>query len=185
MIVKPILPIWLMIIISIAGIVWIIYKKELKKNSVIDIILKVTIIVLLFIINLRIMISNGESTVINSDLKILFVIDTSVSMRALDYNGKQERFVGVVQDCEYIINELNGSKFSIITFGNTAKKLTPFTNDSDMIISELKAINLEYDYYAQGTSINLVKDILKKELNEKTIIFFITDGEITKQRRKT
>lgn len=198
MITNPIIPIWLMLLICIALIILIVYnKKEINtrnKNETkwISLVLKVLAVIILFVINLRIMIPNGESKIITSDLSVLFVIDKSVSMRALDYNGNHERFEGVIEDCTYIVNELSGAKFSVITFGNEARKLIPFTQDSDMVISELKAINLEYDYYAQGTSINSVRDVIEKELDNETqrkngasklVLFFITDGEITKSRR--
>lgn len=210
MIINPIIPIWLMTIISIILIIIIIYNKQFKekfnnklnkektprqskmlKQHFTNIIIKIAIVILLFIINLRFMLPNGETTALNSDLSILFVIDTSVSMRALDYNGNRERFEGVVSDCCYIVDELSGCKFSIITFGNKAKKLIPFTTDSDMVQAELQAIHLEDDFYAEGSSMNLSKDILEKTLkkeqqkqkgNSKFIIFFVTDGEITKER---
>ena len=84
-------------------------------------------------------------------------------------------------------------KFSIITFGDSAKRIIPFTADSDMVQAEIKAIQLENDFYAKGSSMNIVKDILKKTLEDeykrkngktKTVLFFITDGEITKTDEK-
>ncbi len=206
MIINPIIPIWLMSIICIVSIIIIIYNKQIKdiisnntrttrqkkmlKIYIINLCIKICIIILLFIINLRFMLPNGENMELNSDLNVLFVIDTSVSMRALDYNGNKERFEGVVNDCCYIIDKLANSKFSIITFGDTAQKLIPFTTDSDMVQAELKAINLENDFYAKGSSMNIANDILEKTLkeekerqngNSKFVVFFITDGEITKE----
>ena len=212
MIINPIIPIWLMSIICIILIFFIIYDKSLKdkiinkknnektdrqkqllKQYILNTILKVSIVIVMFVINLRFMIPNGENTPINTDLSVLFVIDTSVSMRALDYDMNKERFEGVVNDCCYIIDELSGSKFSIITFGDTAQRIIPFTNDSDMAQAEIKSIKLENDFYAKGSSMNIVKDVLEKTIknekerqndNTKIIVFFITDGEITKENEK-
>lgn len=209
MIINPIIPIWLMSIICLVIIFLILFdkpfkekvsnkknnektnrQKELIKKQIISSGIKIAIVVVMFIINLRFMIPNGESIVINSDLSVLFVVDTSISMRALDYNGNKERLEGVVNDCCYIIDELSGSKFSIITFGDTAQRIIPFTTDSDMVQAEIKSIRLEDDFYAKGSSMNLVKDIFKKTLedeakrqngNTKFVVFFITDGEITKE----
>ena len=209
MIVNPIIPIWLMTIICIILVLLIsnkhkrkdkvkenskipIYDKKIKKYNI-NTIIKLISISLLFVINLRIMIPNGEKSVINSDLNVIFVIDKSVSMKALDYDGNKERLEGVINDCCYIVDELSGCKFSIITFGDTAQKLIPFTTDSDMVQAELKAINVEDDFYANGTSINLVNSELEKTLkkenerhngNSKFVMFFITDGEITKEGEK-
>ncbi len=212
MIINPIIPIWLMIIICLVLTILVIHNKELKekissktddgektarqkelqKNYIISASIKISCIILLFIINLRFMIPNGENTILSSEFNILFVIDTSVSMRALDYDKDKERFEGVINDCCYIIDQLPGCKFSIITFGNSAQRLIPFTNDTDMVQAELKSINVEHDYFAKGTSINIVKDIFENTLKQekerqnnkaKFITFFITDGEITKEEK--
>lgn len=209
MIINPIIPIWLMSVICAIVILFIIYNKQLieiianKQNKektirqkrllkqyVINALIKIAIIFFLFIINLRFMLPNGETTAINTDINILFVIDTTVSMKALDYNGNKERFEGVINDCCYIVDELSNCKFSIITFGNEAHRVIPFTNDTDMVQAELKSIKVENDFYAKGSSMNIVKDLLEKTLKdeqkrkngtEKNIVFFITDGEITRE----
>ena len=212
MITNPIIPVWLMTIICIFAIMLVIYNKQLKskvsknennemtprqknlaKQYVIDTGIKIGIIALLFAINLRFMIPNGENTAMNSDVRVLFAIDKSVSMKALDYNGNKERFEGVINDCCYIVDELSNCKFSIITFGDSAQKIVPFTSDTDMVQSELKSITLEDDNYAEGTSLNIVKEILEKTLKEesqkqegnaKIVLFFVSDGEITKENEK-
>ena len=210
MIVKPIIPVWLMILICISLIIIIIFKylikkkaenknqdRKIKKNlsnfNKFNFIIEFFIIILLFILNLRIMIPNGEVISTNLNVNVLFVIDTTVSMKALDYNNNRERFEGVINDCCKIVDNLNGSKFSIITFGGTCKRVIPFTTDSNDVKSELKALYVEKDTYAQGTSINSSKEILettlkneqaKKNSNSKYVVFYISDGEITKDNEK-
>lgn len=136
-------------------------------------------------------VQNGEEITINSNVSVLFVIDTSTSMRALDYNGNNARYEGVINDCCNIIEKLAGCKFSVITFGNTAQKIIPFTRDGDTVQAELKSIDFERFYlYNSESSLNLpietIKETLSKE-NEKenevtkSIVFFISDGEITKK----
>ncbi|MBQ3408855.1 MAG: VWA domain-containing protein [Clostridia bacterium] len=207
MITNPIIPVWLMTIICIVLIFILFFDfrkfgkrhkdtikvkspRNIIKYKIYNGISKTIIIILLFLMNLRFMTPNGETTQITYDVDILFVIDKSVSMRALDYNGEKERMEGVADDCCYIVDTLNGAKYSIITFGDTAEKLVPFTSDADLIKAELKAIITEDDFYASGTSINLVKktmeDALKSEQKKqggsaKNIVFFISDGEITKE----
>lgn len=203
MIINPIIPVWLMVIICIVLIVLVLYnkqmknivaqtdrKKNLKKQYIRNAVIKIGIIILVFIINLRFMIPNGESMAMNSDVNVLFVIDKSVSMKALDYDGNKERFEGVINDCCHIVDELSSCKFSIITFGDTAQREIPFTTDTDMVQAELKAITLENDFYAEGSSLNLVKDEFEKTLekqtekqngNAKFVVFFVSDGEITKE----
>lgn len=209
MIIKPIIPIWLMTLVCIVFIIIIFFsdfkkekienkktlanKKFLIKNKIADLTVKILIIILLFIINLRIMLPNGEALASNPNVNVLFVIDTSVSMRALDYNGNNARIEGVINDCCNIVDELVGCKFSIITFSDKARRVIPFTQDTNAVKAELKSVNIQKEYYAEGTSINTVKDLLentlkkeynRKDTNSKFIIFFVSDGEITKKNEK-
>ena len=193
MIINPIIPIWLMTIVCVSFITLEIYHKQgsettkptdklywLRKG------VGISLIALLFIMNLRLMVPNGEETRLNSDVSVMFAIDTSVSMRALDYQGDKERFEGVINDCCHIVDELSNCRFSLITFSNEAEKVIPFTTDADMVQAELKAMKVDDDLFAKGTSLNVVKDRLKNELEKesksrKCVVFFITDGEITKE----
>ena len=204
MILKPIIPVWIMALICIALLIFVAYDKQflekiksnkdkvktprqksLIKNYVINLILKVLIIIIIFIINIRPMVQNGEMEVLTSDVSVLFVIDKSVSMAALDYNGENERLEGIKKDCSHIIDELSGAKFSLITFGDTAKQEMPFTIDGNMVSSMIKSIRTEDDYYAKGTSINISNEVIEKTLKDSkaspVVLFFITDGEITTQ----
>ena len=209
MITNPIIPVWLMSIICIALCYLILNdksfrgkisnklnneksdrQKQIVRRFIINSIVKIGIVVLIFVINLRFMIPNGESISMNSDLGVLFVVDTSVSMKALDYDGNKERIEGIRNDCCYIVDELAGCKFSIITFGNNARRVIPFTEDADMVQAEIKSIQLESDTYAKGTSLNSVYNCLEETLKSESesknrvteiVVFFISDGEITKE----
>ncbi len=178
MTVFPIIPIWLMIIICI--ILIIICVKYSKKN-----ILRIFMIILIFIINLRIMIPNDKTETLSNNLDVLFVIDSTISMNALDYNGDQTRLSGVKKDSKHIINELSGARFSVISFDNNAKVLAPFTYDADIVLDSIELITPVSQTYATGSSLNtpyvLIEDVLKNNVdNDRTkVIFFISDGEIT------
>ena len=174
----PIIPIWIMIIISIVLITYII----IRNKSIIQIL----IIIIIFIINMRIMIPSNNSKIVKKDLDVLFVIDTTISMNALDYNGNKTRLSGVKEDCNYIIDELNGSRFSIISFDNNTRVLTPFTYDSNITKEAIEIIKPISELYAKGSSVDLpIKEIINslnnssKKNNNKKIIFFISDGENT------
>ena len=196
---NPIIPIWFMTVICIILVILLMYDrqkkiKKLKENSNkksnikkynINTTIEIIIISVLFIINLRIMIPNGEINTIESDLDIMFVVDTSVSMKALDYDGQKERLEGVINDCCYIVDELSGCKFSIITFGDTVQRLIPFTTDSDMVQAELNGEfpggqTLILDAANDGIGIpaenpNLSEETVKK-VNE--VLEAIKNGEI-------
>lgn len=180
----PIIPIWLMLIICITLIIVII--KNNKKN-----INQIIIVIILFLINLRIMIQTDTANIEEKNVEVLFAIDNTISMIAEDYNGTNPRLEGVKEDCKFIIDNLIGAKFSIITFNNSAKILIPFTLDSNLAKDSIDIIEPIEELYARGTSLNTpietIEDILKrasqKNKDTKRILFFISDGEITDESK--
>lgn len=175
----PIIPIWIMIIICLVLLLFIIRSK--KKNWI-----QIIMVILLFTINLRVMIPSNSSKILANNLDVLFVIDNTISMEAEDYDGTNTRLSGVKEDCKYIINRLNGARFSVITFNNTAKIVTPYTKDTNITIEAIDIIEPVDELYAKGTSLNtpletIVSSLTSSEKKEDKIrvIFFISDGEIT------
>lgn len=181
MIINPLIPIWVMSIICI-------FLLILKRKSIWAYIRQILIIVLLFVINLRIMLP-GEVTNLGDqelDLYVLFVVDDTISMVARDYNGDQERLVGVKNDIKYITENLHGAKFGVMSFHNTANQLSPFTNNVSHIINVVDAMYPLGEIYAHGTTINVVHKPLEETLkyayskgDGHIAVFFLTDGEIT------
>ncbi len=175
----PIIPIWIMLIICISLIIYIILFNKKNINQII-------IIVLLFIINLRIMIPSNNSIILSNNLDVLFVIDNTISMNAEDYDGNKTRLSAVKKDCNYIIKKLNGARFSLITFNNKAKVVTPFTKDYNITTEAIDIITPIEELYAKGSSLNTPYDEIinslkssEKKDNRIRILFFISDGEIT------
>ena len=147
----------------------------------------IIVIILLFLINQRYMIPTGTTNTIANNIDVLFVIDNTLSMNAEDYNGQEKRLDGVKKDCQEIINELNGSRFSLITFANEAKVMTPFTRDTSMAYDAIDIIQPTTELYAKGTSLNKPIEIMESSLkasynkdpDKVRIVIFISDGEIT------
>lgn len=186
MIVSPIIPIWIMIPITIIFIVIIIRNKSKKIN----LITRLIITVLLFIINLRIMIPKTNVQVMTNNLDVLFVIDNTISMVAEDYGNNKPRFEALKEDCKYIINELSGARFSVITFSDSSQIVTPYTKDANMTAESIETIRIAEPTYAKGSTLNIVIDDIKKSLKSSEekgdrtrVIFFISDGENNKWRK--
>ncbi len=181
MIINPIIPIWLMAIICAALLL-------LKRKGVIPYIRQIVIIVLIFVINLRMMVPDGnvKGKTKQVDAYVLLVVDNTISMLARDYNGETERLTAVKEDCAYIIDELYGARFSVISFDNNANMLSPFTDNADYAKSVVNSIYPLDEFYARGSSMNICKNMLietlktaKDKKNGNVIVFFISDGEIT------
>ena len=181
MILNPIIPIWLMAIICIGLLL-------LKRKGVWPYIRQIVIVILIFVINLRIMLPGEVENVQEQEMNVhvLFVIDDTISMLAEDYDGKRTRLEGVKEDCQYIVDELPGARFSVISFHNTANLLSPFTNNAEYVKSTIESIYPLDDLFARGSSMNVAKDVMlhtlqyiKEKRDTKVVLFFISDGEVT------
>lgn len=179
----PIIPIWIMIPICIVILI-------LKRKKTSDYIRQIIIVVLLFIINLRPMIKSSNINIQTNNLDVLFVIDTTISMLAEDTNDAENRLEAVKKDCEYIIDEFSGSRFSVITFNNNSQVLFPYTEDYNLAKNTIKAIRTLDELYSHGSSLNTPKETMKNVLkvsndNEQRekIVFYISDGEITNDEK--
>ncbi|MBO4863237.1 MAG: VWA domain-containing protein [Eubacterium sp.] len=190
MITKPIIPLFVVIPVLLILLVLYairVYKKDDKLIFKILTMLRIIIIaVLIFLVNLRIMDKKYDSTIEMKNLDVLFVVDTTISMWAQDYDGNDPRMEGVLKDAEYIIDELSGSNFGLIRFDNRGQILAPFTQDHETVKDAFSTIKMPDRYYAKGSSLNNSYDEMKSLLdssNQKkermTVLFFISDGEIT------
>lgn len=183
MTINPIIPIWIMTVICV---VLLIFKRE----EIFPYIRQIIAIILLFAINLRIMVPDDNITYKKQELNthVVFVVDNTISMLAQDYDGNKERAEGVRNDCTEIIRKLNGAKFSVIAFDNSARRLTPFTRDIQFAENAITTLYPPTRIYARGTSLNAWKDETLKCIKEvktqgsgNVVVFFISDGEITFQ----
>lgn len=148
------------------------------------------IIVLIFVINLRPMIvkENDKVEELVTEIDVLFVIDNTISMQAEDYNGTIPRMSAVKNDCEHIINNLPGARFSVIKYENNPMVMIPFTTDANKAIQCINTLSGIEKYSAKGSSMNVVKETMDKQLDrdkkdEKMVVFFISDGEITNDEK--
>ena len=188
MIVQPIIPIWIMAIICIGLI-------ALKRKRIAAFVRQIIIVILIFMINLNLCFVDGKSNVKTekTNAYIMFVIDTTISMKARDYKGNQERIAGVKADCQHIMEMIPGARYSVITYNNMAQLAAPFSDNSMHIMNTINNVSFPYKYYAKGTAmddcVKLVEDRLakmtEKDQGKKDIyVFYISDGEITSENAK-
>lgn len=190
MITKPIIPlviaIPLLLAVLICYIISAMRKKQRNLYRVLGILRIAIIIFLAFMINLRPMEKKFDAKVEMKNLDVLFVVDATISMWAEDYDGNDPRIDGVLADTEYIIDELSGSNFGLIKFDNRSQILAPFTQDHETVKDAIATIKEPDIYYAKGSSLNTPYDDIKALLESSdqkdermTILFYISDGEIT------
>ena len=173
-------------VLLLAVLVMVILKKDRGLPKVLTIIRAVLIIGLAFLINLRPAVKRYNAEIELKNIDVLFVVDTTISMWAEDYTGGKVRMDGVQTTCDYILKELAGSNFSLIRFDNRAQILAPFTQDGRSVSDAFTTIKQPDTYYAKGSSLNVPYEEMKEMLissskkeERKTVVFFISDGEIT------
>jgi Ca-activated chloride channel family protein len=173
-------------VLLLAVLVMVILKKDSVLPKLLTIIRAVLIIGLAFLINLRPAVKRYNAEIELKNIDVLFVVDTTISMWAEDYTGGKVRMDGVQTTCDYILEELAGSNFSLIRFDNRAQILAPFTQDGRSVSDAFTTIKQPDTYYAKGSSLNVPYEEMKEMLissskkeDRKTVVFFISDGEIT------
>ena len=164
--------------------VWI-RSRESRINSTFALVRRIAILGLAFVIALRPMREERGGEVQLSNLDVLFVLDTTLSMWADDGPGGT-RFKAATRDIQEIMDGLSGANFGLISFQNHATVLAPFTQDEETVLGLLKTIRQPDRYYVHGSSMdtpyydleNMLISSDRKE-NRQTIIFFLSDGEVT------
>ncbi len=181
MILNPIIPIWVMAIICV-------FFLCMKRKGVGNYIRQILIIVLLFVINMRVMVRDGDVPSVMPQVDILFVVDNTLSMLAEDYGADNGRRIDAVkEDCRYITEQFPGSSFSVVKFDDTVEMMMPYTVDANMAIDTIGLLNGPSQYHAQGTSLNRImknlEDILDDGRKNFKMVFFISDGEALKDEK--
>jgi len=122
-----------------------------------------------------------------ANLDVLFAVDTTPSMGALDYDGTQQRIVGVRNDILALAAKLQGAHFELITFDTSANVVLPLTDYSSALSSAVADLSPQFSAYSQGSAIDKPLDLITQELKNskaanpqrKRLLFYFGDGEQT------
>lgn len=141
---------------------------------------------LVVVICLRPVIEETQMDVEVKNVDVLFAIDGTISMWAEDYSGSSERMSGVISDCQAIMDELKGAAFGVVKFDNLSWILAPYTQDTEAVTDVITMISRPDPDYAAGSSLNTPYNDIKRMLESSrkkddrmTVVFFMSDGEIT------
>ncbi len=185
---RPIIPLSTMIPFSIILLLIVLINRKHVIN-------RLLIIILLLIITQRPMLKNQDDVSYVQNFDIVFIIDTTVSMNAIDMGGNT-RLSEVKLRCNEILDKFLGSQFSIITYDNEAFIKYPFTEDMAVIKDIIDSLKIIEPNYALGSTLSLPANFLKmllessdskKELHDdkkKKIVFFMGDGELSNYEKE-
>ncbi|MFF2842768.1 VWA domain-containing protein [Paenarthrobacter sp. NPDC057981] len=145
------------------------------------------VVVLLLLAALRPGWAGGQAQRSTAELDVFFVVDTSTSMGAEDYNGTATRLSGVQRDVMAIAQELAGAKFSLITFDDKATVQMPLSQDATALQTSMATLQPQNPRYAKGSSVTGAAQLLKERLatareqhpGRPALVFYAGDGENT------
>ena len=196
MTIQPIFPIGLLflgLVAAVCGTAYLFLRNGMiTANNIFTVLRLSAIYMLVFIIGLRPVTVATDYEFSTKNLDVLLVVDSTISMWARDYEGSSPRMEGVQKDVDYILGELAGSNFGLVTFDDTSHVLSPFTQDIKYIEDLMDIIAVPDSGYALGSNLSVpysdVKALLessRKKENRKTIVFYISDGEVTNDKEVT
>ena len=116
-----------------------------------------------------------------SGVDIVTVIDTSGSMKALDFEidgERADRLFIVKKVLTDFIQQRKGDRVSIVTFGETAFTLSPLTSDLkslEKVVSDLQ-IGMAGESTALGNALGVAVKRLKSLEAKTKIVILLTDG---------
>jgi len=196
---QPLLPLWLaipylLLTLGAAGWqIWRLWSKSKGKDKaktqplLIRWCRRGALLVLPAIIAFGPSVPGGTSAPGVANLDVIFAVDTTPSMGALDYNGTKARMVGVQKDMLALATKLRGAHLEIISFDSSANVILPSTTDQTAFATAVDGLTPQVSSYSQGSSIDEPLGLLTQELkNSKTaypqrnrLVFYIGDGEQT------
>ena len=191
--IRPIFSVFIMTLILLmllGATAYVLFRHKTDlKNNIFSMVRLGIIYILLFAIGLRPVTVKTDYEFAMKNLDVMIVVDTTISMWARDYDGSKERMKGVVADIKGITKTLAGSNFALVTFDDKAKVLSPFTQDFGYINDLADTLKSPDRSNATGSDLSipyhdmeaLLLSTAKKE-GRKSIVFFISDGEITNDK---
>ena len=116
---------------------------------------------------------------------VFFVVDTTGSMNAEDYDGKKPRLEGVRADIRQIVSRIPSARYSIISFNSGAVRELPMTTDAAAVESWVQTVKPEQSSYSNGSSVYRPVKVLKRELKRSRsshpqsvqLVYVFSDGE--------
>ncbi|RKR73835.1 VWA domain-containing protein [Frondihabitans australicus] len=187
---QPLLPVWLIVVVAVAGVgfaAWRAVAERSSRRMMLAWVRRGLIVALMLVVVARPGIPGGSSQASVAELNVYFVVDTTSSSVAQDWDGDKPRLDGMRSDIERITDDLAGARFSLITFDSSAQLRVPLTSDSSALVTAVKAMRQEITKYSHGSSISEANSLLASTLasahrshpQRANVVYYLGDGEQT------
>ncbi|MCU1527490.1 MAG: hypothetical protein JWP75_1253 [Frondihabitans sp.] len=187
---QPILPVALIVVTAIVLLgftLWRVFAERRHRALFWSWIRRAVIVALLLVIICRPGLPGGTARASVAELNVFFVVDTTSSVAAEDWDGHEPRLDGVRSDIESITNQLAGARFSLLSFDSTAIQRVPLTEDTTAVVTAAKSMRQEITYYSHGSTISEANTLLANVLKEAStsdpkranVVYYLGDGEQT------
>lgn len=188
---NPVWPAWVVIIIGLALVglcVWGLVRAGSNAGRR-SWVVRAIVAVLIALACLRPGIGSQSAQTAQSEVDVLFVVDTTASMVAEDWNGGP-RLDGVRADIAELAVAHAGARFALITFDASPTQRLPFTTDATALQSLVDTLRPEVTLYSNGSSITIanklvarvLRDAAEQEPDRARIVYYFGDGEQTSSK---
>jgi Ca-activated chloride channel family protein len=149
--------------------------------------LRAGMVILVLLIALRPGVPGAGGAEATTDVDVFFVVDTTTSIVAEDWNGSSPRLDGVRRDVADLVEAYPGAAFALLTFDSSAVLRVPLTSDATAIANAAEVVTPEITSYSAGSSISQANDLLASTLKRadeadperSRIVYYFGDGEQT------
>jgi len=130
-------------------------------------------------------VSENQPTAAQSNAEVFFVVDLTGSMGALDFDGEQQRLVGVRHDIAAITDAFPGSRFAVIAWNSQTAVQLPLTTDARAAASWAETASREVTATSTGSKLDRPLEALRSALENSAtrapqnvrLVYFLSDGE--------
>lgn len=166
---------------------WQIFRRKHRRTALKRWLPRAAILVLPAFIAVGPSVPGGVSSPGVANLDVIFAVDTTPSIGALDYAGSKQRLDGVKQDLQTLAGKLRGAQLEVITFDSLARVILPPTNDATAFATATQGLTPQISSYSQGSNINEPIKLITEELKSSKsahsehyrLLFYFGDGEQT------
>ncbi len=186
MTIDPLVPVAILAAVAtLAGALAVVrWRRRTRRGAVIR---STLLVALVLVIALDPAIGGGHVVARSSNVDVLFVVDTTGSIAAEDYDGNRPRIDGVRVDVRDLARDFAGARYAMITFDTVARLEMPWTTDVGALEATASVIRQERTYNSRGSRLDVALDLIEVTLrhareagqDRRQVLFFLSDGEQT------